>query len=459
MFDTMDQQLFNLARTPAVTELVLKANPVTRAVAGGSDVENPDWTENQKRISFFIGPITSIFMLGWAMGGFVFGVLGDKIGRARTMVFTILLYAGSTGLSALSVGLWDFGLYRFLTGLGVGGEFAVGVALVAESMPDRSRPFALGWLQALSALGHMAAALISMLFGALELSHTVSFAGFSAWRVMFLLGAVPALLAIVIRTRLNESDRWKAVATRGANVGGQARDGSRPKLGSFVELFIDSRWRRNTIVGMLLAFAGVVGLWGIGFFSFDLIRLVFREHVEAQGLSRSEVGARLNLMVGVASLLQNGGAFFGIHAFSRITHYTGRRPAFAIALVLALISTAFTFLFLGRLQGFWDVFWMTPIMGFCQVALFGGYAIYFPELFPTRLRSTGISFCYNVGRLVAAVGPSFLTLLSSEVYGAYELLGPSWPMRLAGVTMCASFLIGLLVLPFAPETKGTPLPE
>ena len=101
---------------------------------------------------------------------------------------------------------------------------------------------------------------------------------------------------------------------------------------------------------------------------------------------------------------------------------------------------------------------MIPIMGFCQLSLFGGYAIYFPELFPTRLRSTGTSFCYNVGRLIAAIGPAALGLLN-RAYEGYAEIDSSLPMRYAGVTMCAAFLIGLLALPFAPETKDQPLPE
>src|SRR5262249_18676341 len=122
--------------------------------------------------------------------------------------------------------------------------------------------------------------------------------------------------------------------------------------------------------------------------------------------------------------------------------------------VAALVSTAFTYSFLGKFAGIWDVLWMIPLMGACQLSMFGGYAIYFPELFPTRLRSTGTSFCYNVGRLVAAVGPFTLGLLTSRVFKGFED-----PMRLAGVSMCVVFLVGLLALPFAPETKGKPLPE
>ena len=429
LFDTMDQQLFNLARKPAVTELLTIA-PGTPPPSGS--------------VAEYAGYSTMIFMIGWALGGIFFGVLGDRIGRARTMMLTVLTYSAFTGLSALSRGVWDFSFYRFLTGLGVGGQFAVGVALVAEVMSDRARPFALGWLQALSAGGNMLAAVASIALGMLEESGAIG----SAWRAMFFVGLVPAVLAIPIFLRLKEPERWKAAA-REEEVGGAGK----PKLGSISELFGDPRWRRNTIVGMLLAFAGVVGLWGIGFFSFDLIRSIFVQRLEAQGLSSQEVAGKLTFWSGITSLVQNAGAFLGIYAFARITHYIGRKPAFAISYVLAAVATAVTFWFL---DSFWQIFVLIPIMGFCQLALFGGYAIYFPELFPTRLRSTGTSFCYNVGRLFAAVGPLTLGLLTSKVFSGYE---KPMPFRLAGVTMCAVFLIGLVALPFAPETRGEPLPE
>jgi MFS family permease len=134
-----------------------------------------------------------------------------------------------------------------------------------------------------------------------------------------------------------------------------------------------------------------------------------------------------------------------------ISQKLGRRPTFAISFVLAMLSTAFVF---WQLKDFSDIFWMLPIMGACQLSLFGGYAIYFPELFPTNLRSTGTSFCYNVGRFVAASGPAMLGYLTGTVFA-----DKPEPMRYAGVTMCAVFLLGLFVLPFAPETKGQPLPE
>jgi MFS family permease len=425
LFDTMDQQLFNLARVPAMRELL---------------AESPTQPATKEDVAKYSGIATSIFLMGWATGGLAFGILGDRIGRAKTMLWTILIYSLCTGLSALSTGFQDFALYRFLTGLGVGGEFAVGVALVAEVMPDTARPHALGLLQALSAVGNVTAAVISMVLGLLAEANALS--GQSSWRIMFVIGTVPALLALVIRRRLKEPDRWQAVAHEGAAT---------KQLGSYAELFSDARWRRNALVGLCMAFSGVVGLWGIGFFSFDLLQSVLRKRFEAEGLEPQAIAGQLAWWTGITSVMQNIGGFFGIYAFSRITQSIGRRGAFAISYLAAMASTALVFRYMSE---FSHVFWMIPVMGFCQLALFGGYAIYFPELFPTRLRSTGVSFCYNVGRFVAAVGPFTIGYLTSTVFAA-----KAEPMRWAGVTMSAVFLLGLLALPFAPETKGRPLPE
>jgi MFS family permease len=398
-------------------------------------------TGDMRAITEYGGYVTSIFLLGWATGGLAFGIMGDRVGRAKTMMVTILLYSLCTGLSALSVGFWDFACYRFLTGLGVGGEFAVGVALVAEVMPERARPHALGWLQASSTLGNVTAALVAMSVGYLEhqgvIGHTMG------WRVMFLVGAVPALLVVYIRRRLQEPERWRQAA----------RDRPDLKFGSYAELFGHPRWRRHALIGFLLAFVGVVGLWGILFFVLDLIRFVLRQALEAEGLSAALISGRMGIWVGIALILLNVGAFLGLASFSPVAQRWGRRPTFALAFVLAMASTAAGFWFLDGLA---DIFWLVPLMGFCQFALFAGYAIYFSELFPTRLRSTGTSFCYNVGRFVAALGPLTLGLLTSRVFHGHP---DPMPLRLAGLTLCLVFLIGLATLPFAPETKGQGLPE
>lgn len=416
MFDTMAQQLFNLARKPAIRELM-----GGKASAAAVDQQ--------------AAYATCIFLIGWGLGGILFGILGDRIGRAKTMMLTILCYTLFTGLSVFSTGLFDFNLYRFLCGFGVGGQFAVGVALVAEVVPERARPYALGMVQAFSAVGNMLAALTGITLGLMEQSGSIA----SAWRYEFLAGALPAPLALVIFKKLKEPEQW--IKSRAA----------KKRMGSFSELLGDPRWRRNSIVGMLLAFSGVVGLWGIGFFSYDLFRPVLETTFRGQGLTGAALAGKTTVWIGVTSLLQNLGGFFGVYGYTYLAQYLNRRKAFAVSFLAAMGMTAFTF---WNLKSIADMLWMIPLMGFCQLALFGGYAIYLPELFPTRLRSTGTSFCYNVGRIVAAFGPFTLGLLTGSVFA-----GQQEPMRYAGVTMCLVFLVGLAALPFAPETKGQPLPE
>ena len=419
LFDCLDQQLFILARQPAMAELL-------------------PGTPTQATIDEYGGYATSIFLMGWGIGGLIFGVLGDRIGRAKTMMITILMYSAFTGLSALSVSFWDFVAYRFLTGMGVGGEFAVGVALVAEVMPDRARPYALAMLQALSAVGNISAAIIGMTMGELVKHDVVE----SVWRPMFVIGAGPALLALVIRWRLREPERWQ----QAAHTEGVAR-----KLGSYRELFGNPTWRRHALLGLALAFSGIVGLWGVAFYAFDLVGNVLRERFVADGLSPDQVTGEVTRWKSIASMMMNIGAALGMYGFAILAQRMGRKPTFAICFIAAFVSTASVFYFLTE---FHQVFWMIPIMGFCVLSLFAGYAVYFPELFPTHLRSTGTSFCYNVGRFVAAAGPALLGWLTGVVYAE-----TSSPLRNAGLTMCGIFILGLIVLPFLPETKGRPLPE
>jgi len=470
LFDCLDQALFVLARPKAMEDLVKETTALTgtdlaakRALAG--DI------------------VTSIFILGWATGGLFFGILGDRIGRAKTMMITILLYSLFTGLSSLSVGVWDFAFYRFLTGLGVGGEFAVGIALVAEVLPDSARARALGLLQALSAVGNVSAAMINLGLGiAQEHGHVES-----PWRIMFLIGALPALLAVVIRWKLKEPERWKQVSHDGA---------AKKQLGSYRELFSDPVLRKHALLGLVLGCSGIVGLWSVGFFTPDLIRQVQMKSVRAEVIADQLVEAgndvdkvaaiklaeshyvpdsnvqlegaslearktidkvtsgRLTSWQSYTYLAQNIGAALGMFGFGWLAQRIGRKPTFRIAFISAFFSTAAVFWFL---QDMWQIFVLVPIMGFCQLSLFAGYAIYFPELFPTRLRSTGISFCYNVSRFVAALGPLGKSALETMFAGVSA--NSVDRLRYAGVTMCLVFLVGLLVLPFLPETRNKPLPE
>lgn len=461
LFDCLDQQLFILARPAAMAELVPEREGVSQKAI-----------EDERKLAGDIS--TSIFIAGWALGGLVFGMLGDQLGRAKTMMITILLYSLFTGLSSFATGVWDFALYRFLTGLGVGGEFAVGVALVAEVMPNAARPYTLGLLQALSAVGNVTAAFINLGLG-LAAEEGLAW---SPWRIMFLIGALPALLALVIRRNLKEPEAWQKA---------QEQKGTKKQLGSYTELFANPTYRKHALLGLMLGCSGIIGLWSVGFYTPDLIRAVqtpsVREDVlnqlsanhsketiervklvitnvenpptlneeerQVQLEAEKRIKGRLTRWQSYTSLMINVGAFLGMFGFGALAQRVGRRPAFAVCFVAAFVSTVTVFYTLKEL---WQIFLLVPIMGFCQLSLFAGYAIYFPELFPTRLRSTGTSFCYNVGRFVAACGPLIKIALDRMYSGPDE-------GRWTGITMSFIFLLGLFILPFLPETKGKPLPE
>jgi MFS family permease len=403
LFDTMDQRIFVLARGPAMNSLLPAGTPAAD-------------------VTWYSGLATAIFMIGWAIGGFYFGILSDRWGRAKTMMLTILMYSGFTGLSALSQTWWDFMAYRFLTGLGVGGEFAAGVTLVAEVMPLSARAYALGLLQTLSAVGNITGSAISFVILPI------------GWRYMFLVGVLPALMVVFVFRKLKEPEAW--VAARAAAAAGEK------KMGAMGDLFRDRRWRKHTIIGLILAISGVVGLWGIGFWTPELIREALRNTSPADR----------NWYVSMGTLLQDVGAFFGIYTFTVVTAKIGRRPAFVMSFLLGLAATVMTF---GWLREPGHIFWMIPILGFCNLTVFGGYTIYFPELYPTRLRSSGVGFCYNVGRIVAALGPFTLGGLTVFFAGA----GYDSPFRAAAIALASIYLVGVFAMPFAPETRGKPLPE
>jgi MFS family permease len=536
LFDCLDQQLFNLARVSAVKNLL------------GVENGNPE-------IDRYSGIATSILLIGWATGGIIFGIVGDRIGRAKTMIFTLLSYSVFSGLSGLAPNLPVFLALRFLAGLGVGGQFALGVTLVSESVPTQTRTHALGMLQAFSAGGNIAAGLIYL--GVIQIIDVKD-----AWRYIFWVSVLPALILVYLNVRyLHEPEAWLKSAADKKTSG---------KKGGMTELFSDPRWRKRTIVGMMLASAGVLGLWAIGVFSNDMTQTIFRKKAwenarlagddkrdlafavqlanadgqieqyreklfginpkelietndkqpdarpialaavsllkEKQTISPESVLAFLDKETGtrkpqtaeerarrakllaenvsgapplaenldrvwnrqkegnrksvswacVNLILFNIGAFFGMYSFARVTNHLGRRPTFAIFFTLAMASTAIYFLFMNDRS---QLYWMAPLMGFAQLSVFGGYAIYFPELFPTRMRSTGTSFCYNIARYLAAAGPTALGWLSGSIYGGLLHFDEVSRFRYAGVTMCACFLVGLIALLFAPETKDRPLPE
>ncbi len=416
LFDCMDQRLFILARESALKELL--AND---AVALAT-------------LKTYIGYATTAMILGWATGGIFFGMMSDKWGRVKTMVATLLVYSGFTGLCGFAHGWVDFTIYRFLVGLGVGGMFGAATTLVAESVPGRFRSLALGSLQALSATGNILGSLISL---QIKPGSAGLWGDYSGWRVLFFVGILPALLTVPIIFVLREPEPWKRA--REAARSGEAHK----QVGSIKELFSDPRWRRNGIIGLLLGVSGMIGLWGIGFFSPELISTALK------GAPQETV----DTVRGWGTAFQDMGAFAGMIVFTFVASWLSRRLAFLGAFILSLATTAFVFYSLRSAS---DAYWMLPIMGFSQLAVFAGYSIYFPELFPTRLRGTGVGFCYNTVRYLAAPAPILMGHLSTLLKDEYHL---AEPFRVAAVIMCSVYLIGIVALIWAPETKGQPLPE
>jgi MFS family permease len=424
-FDCLDQRLFSLARIPALSALMHQPPSAPEVQAFGKVV-------------------TAWFLIGWGIGGLIFGALGDRYGRARMLTLTILIYSGFTGLSFLSKGAWDFTVFRFLTGLGVGGVFGLAVALIAETVPSGARVQALGMLQVLSTVGNVSAGFAKMGIDSLEASKVLTPG--EGWRWMFLIGAVPAMLVLVTRGRLREPESW----LRLKESGGLPKGGV---FSSYAQLLSDPRWRRNLAAGAVIASTGVVGLWAIGEYAPDLQKAVFATYYEKAGLGPEAVKAAVNQAITKAYLLNMVGAAAGMWLFTRLANATGRKLAFGVGFVAAL---GVTFSAYWKMNSPMDAYWMMPLMGAAQLGVFAGFAIYLPELFPSRVRSTGTSFCYNLGRFAAAGGSFFSSVLTKQVFVGHPL---PMPYRYSAMAMCAIYLIGLAALAFAPETKGQPLPE
>ena len=533
LFDCMDQRFFTMARQSALKELL------------GSDALA------QAEIEKYLNYALAAMMLGWGTGGLLFGWLSDRWGRVKTMVATLVVYSGFTGLSGLAQGWVDFTVFRFLVGLGVGGMFGSAVSLVAESVPSGFRAVALGSLQALSAFGNLTAAFISRIIppGAEKVLLGSDFMiNHSGWRVLFFVGILPSLLVVPIILFLREPEAWKKAKA-------EARSGKAGKaVGSIPDLLRTPRWRHNTLVGLGLGVAGMVGLWGIGFFSPELITAAlktrplqasdikepaalcaalktgstpagayFQERLSPElrrglegvttnqppaestvqalvlglnqlisgpSLYRSNVFAAVKVSKATGNLINqlevktregdvpflnrqlleqtfpgciaplqgsidkvrsqammlfDVGALGGMFAFTFVASYLNRRKAFLGAFILCLGISAFVFY---SLRTETDAYWMLPLMGFAQLAVFAGYSIYFPELYPTRLRGAGVGFCYNTVR--------FLTIPFNIFMGHLA----AWlDFRTAVIILSSVYLIGVVALIWAPETKGQPLPE
>jgi MFS family permease len=394
VFDTFEGQLFNLTRGAMLADL-LGVQP--------GDPEAKRWGD------IFLG----IFLAGGTFGGLLFGSLGDKYGRKPVMVVTILFYSVFSGLTYFATELWHVGVLRFLVAMGVGGEWAVAAALVAEIFPKHARTHAGGIFHATGVLGTWMATLTAMEVG-------------SEWRIAYLIGVIPALLTLWVRSAVKEPETWQ-----------QAHDSGRP-MGSFADLFGDARWRKRALLGMALAAVGLGTFWGVCVATQDLTR----ELLLRLGVPAAQAQKNSQFAYGIIQVL---GAGVGQLCFGPLCARFGRRRTFV---VMHLLSFVMVLVVCYLPTAYWHMLVLLPVFGFVTLSIHAGYAIYFPELFPNHLRATGASFCFNAGRLVAA---------PMLIFSGYVKTWTTLPNAIA--MLGGLFLVGLVVLAFLPETKGEDLPE
>ena len=401
VFDVYEGQIFNITRNHLLADIL-------NGIGGEAEI---------KRIGDrFLG----IFLLGGTAGGLLFGSMADRWGRKPTMALTILMYSLFSGLTYFAQSLWQVAALRFLVAMGVGGEWAVAASLVAEVFPAKARAHASGIFHATSVLGTWAATLAGLIVG-------------SNWRYAYLVGVVPALMVAWVMASVKEPESWKrADAKAAAGTGAQ--------MGSFRDLLLNPRWFGRALLGMLLAAVGLGTFWAVTVAGQDLAR----DMLVRTGAQKGEIMKQAQFAYGFVQTLGGG---LGLLAFGPLCVRLGRKRAFMFMLIGAFVIVPIT---CYAPQTYGQLLILLPIFGFLTLGMHAGFAIYFPELFPTHLRATGAGFCFNVGRTVAASMLFFSGWLKSR---------QGMDLRMAISLLGFLFLLGLIVVYFLPETKDQPLPE
>lgn len=389
MFDGLEMGIFPLVARPALQDIL--------GVTG--DMEVGHW----------MGIITALFLVGAAIGGLVFGWLGDRIGRVRAMSLSILTYSIFSGLCGLAGQAWHLGALRFFASLGMGGEWALGVALVMECWPEKHRPILAGVIGAAANFGFVLIAVVGVFVHITQ----------SSWRWVLIAGAAPAFLTFLIQIFVPESERWKAAV--------------KTRVSHPIKEIFSPALRRRTLLAVAFASIALIGTWG----SVQWLPLWADKMTEGK---LPAAKAMTQIVSGVGAIL---GCFIGPAVGGMI----GRRPAYFGLCLSSLGLCAYLFRFVDQYGALFLV--MTALVGLVTAAFYGWFPLYLPELFPTRARATGQGVSYNFGRFLAAAGALGQGQLVAH-YGSYAR---------AGATITLIYAVGLVLIWFAPETKGKPLPE
>ncbi|HXU64780.1 MAG TPA: MFS transporter [Polyangia bacterium] len=378
------------------------------------------------------GILTSILLVGWAAGGILFGQVADRIGRARTLTLTMLLYALGTAACAAAPNLWSLILFRAVASLGIGGEWAAGAAMVAEVVPERRRVEAGALLYTSAPAGLFLATFVNFQIAGVFLKGAPE----TSWRYVFLCGLIPALAAWVVRLFVKEPDKWKTAAA------------SAPRP-SFRELF-RGETRALTLSGFSMAVIALIAWWTVNAFLPIVSTGLAQATARTQGLDRAATLGLVEHWKALATNVFNLGGLIGTLLTIPAAKVMGRRKMFAIYYLLSGLAVLATFgLDLSPLSRLYMYF----LIGLTVFGVFGSFTYYLPELFPTRLRGTGAGFCYNVGRFIAAAGPFLVGTVAAR--GANSLQTALAALFWVGVVPLVGAAVALS--PIVVETKGREL--
>jgi MFS family permease len=488
LFDGAEMGVFSMVGRPAIKDLMQ--------------------TTDEAVIGLRFGIITACFLVGAATGGVLFGWLGDRIGRVRAMTLSILTYALFTGLCGMVGSVWQLGALRMIAALGMGGEWSLGVALVMEIWPNRSRAFMAGLIGAAANAGYLLVGGVGLVLNSTleRLSIWGSEVGFrqewvdaltahGGWRLLMMCGTAPALLTFLIRLFVPESERWEKERDRGATGYWATRDLLAVILGSAGPALIIYLWadRPEPLSAAVRLSGAALGLAiaTLGY-TYPVVRYVQRlDASDGRAHALTPTIARMMLAAGLSgvALLGTWGAAQWVPAWAdkltggglHVKEYTqmcsaagaivgtilaalagdwlGRRWTYVLMCVASLASAIWLYQFHAQYDaGFLAA---TFLLGACTASFYGWLPLYLPELFRTSLRATGQGFGFNFGRILAAIG----ALQTGNLMGAFQegvtVAGVSLPggYPLACTTMSSVYLIGMALIWLAPETKGQPLPD
>jgi len=409
--DATDFGLFSLVLRPALTEL-LGGQPTIAEIG---------------RIG---GLLSTVGLLGWAFGGFLFGIIADYIGRVRALAISILIYSVFTGLQGLSHSPLELGIYRFFAGVGTGAEIIVGIPLVAEAFAEVHRAKILGVMMTGGAMGSIIGGQVYALIG-----------GFG-WRYVFFAGIAPALLLLLIRRGMVEPEHFQAVRERRRALVTEAR-AARAEDREFLRFvplqLFNKELRFNTFVGLLFALGTLLAIWTTVIWLPTIQSLM----LEKEGIK----GAAAAPIIGRNMMLWGIGGIFGYACFGFIADLIGRRPTVAFYNVGTLVLGLTLFLAVNTMAPYP---YLLLIYGFFVLGVFSGHAVYIPELFPTHVRATAVSFCNGGARVITSFGPLVAGLLAAPFGGNFN--------KPAALMTCFA-LLSIYAMYLGRETRADPLPR